>query len=83
MGETAGARMTDFFVSMPQQTQACHEPLWDGFIHAATILASRNGAGTHSRLCVDSDHMAQEYALFPLLNPSQPARSPNMSQPLS
>ena len=28
MGGTAGARMTDFFVNMPQQTQACHEAPW-------------------------------------------------------
>ena len=27
-GGTAGALMTDFFVNMPQQTQACHGAPW-------------------------------------------------------
>ena len=46
----------------------------DGSIHAATILASRTGTGTHCRLCAESDHLAQECALAPILNHSQPIR---------
>ena len=46
----------------------------DGSIHAATFLASRTGSGTHCRLCADSDHLAHEYALAPMLSSSQPTR---------
>ena len=45
----------------------------DGTIHVATFLASRMGIGTHCRLCADSDHLAHECTLAPILNSTQPA----------
>ena len=66
---------------------AAANPAWswatlDGSIHAATILASRNGVGIHCRLCAESDHVAHECALFPLFNPSAPTRAISPAQPL-
>ena len=52
----------------------------DGSIHAATILASRTGTGTHCRLCAESDHLAQECALAPILNYNQPVRPVHLNQ---
>ena len=45
----------------------------DDSIHAATFLVSRTGMGTHYRLCADSDNLAHECALAPILNSKQPA----------
>ena len=60
-----------------QHAAANSELSWatlDGSIHAATFLASRTGSGTHCRLCADSDHLAHECALAPVLSSSQPTR---------
>ena len=60
------------------QHAAAHPDLpWatlDGTIHVATFLASRMGIGTHCRLCADSDHLAHECTLAPILNSTQLAR---------
>ena len=46
----------------------------DGSIHAVTFLASRTRMDTHCRQCADSDHLAHECALTPMLNSSQSTR---------
>ena len=81
MGGTAGARMTDFFVNMPQQTQACHEAPWmDPSTQQPSWLPGMEQVPTADYVrTLTTWH--EECALFSLLNPSQPARIPNMSQP--
>ena len=82
-GEMVGAHTTACSASMPRQTQAMSWATLDGSIHAATFLALRTGSATHCRLCADSDHLAHECALAPLLNPHQPARPTSGQTPPS